>query len=146
MSYFANGVRLITSTMVRSALVLAVGVFALLAGPADAAPLTFSKSAISQSDETVLTLVRDGCGRGMRFSNRLQACVEAFGGGPRFVEPGCPRGMRFSNSRQACVPAGGGVDPGTAIIQGIIGGVVGAPRGCGPGMRWSNSRQACVWR
>jgi hypothetical protein len=103
--------------MVRSALVLAVGAFALLAGPADAAPLTSSKSAISQSDETVLTLVRDGCGRGMRFSNR----------------------------RQACVPQGGGVDPGTAIIQGIIGGVVNAPRGCGRGMRWSNSRGRCVF-
>jgi hypothetical protein len=94
----------------------------MLAGPADAAPLTSSKSAISQSDD-VLTLVRDGCGRGMRFSNR----------------------------RQACVPEGGGVDPGTAIIQGIIGGVVGSggPRrgdGCPRGMRFSNSRQACVWR
>jgi hypothetical protein len=85
----------------------------------------------------------------MRFSNRRQACVEDFDRDPppRVVAPGCPRGTRFSNSRQACVPMGGGVDPGVAIIQGIIGGAVNSGRrgdGCGRGMRFSNSRQRCV--
>ena len=79
-----------------------------------------------------LVLVRDGCGRGMRFSNRLQACVEDFDDGyrqvlppryygedgppPRYyrddvyrrpppapILPTCPPGQRFSYSRQACV-------------------------------------------
>jgi hypothetical protein len=134
------------------AMVIAIcGSFAPLA--ANAAPLGAMKSAITQSDaqDSDVTLVRDGCGRGMRFSNRRQACVEDFGGGPQ-VAPGCPRGTRFSNSRQACVPMDGGVDPGVAVIQGIIGGVLsgggggGRGDGCPRGMRFSNSRQACVPR
>jgi len=141
-----------TVTRASLALIIAIGAaFLLHAGRADAAPLGLAKSAIVQSgaQDSDLTLVRDGCGRGMRFSNSRQRCVEDFnGGGGRYVEPGCPRGMRFSNSRQACVPLGGGVDPGVAIIQGIIGGAVNSGRGrgdgCGPGFRFSNSRQRCV--
>jgi hypothetical protein len=121
MSYLANGFRLATSTMVRLAAVVAVGAFAMLAAPADAAPLTSSKSAISQSDDSV-TLVRDGCGRGMRYSNRRGGCVpDGDGRGPGYV------------------------DPGAAIIGGIVQGVIGAPRGCPPGTRWSNRRGTCVY-
>ena len=105
------------------AVVIAIcGSFAPLA--ANAAPLGAMKSAITQSvaQDSDVTLVRDGCGRGMRFSNR----------------------------RQACVPIGGGVDPGVVIMQGIIQGVVGSGGrrgdGCPRGMRFSNSRQACVPR
>jgi hypothetical protein len=70
--------------------------------------------------ESNMLLVRDGCGRGMRFSNRLQACVVDYDRGgpppryygerdyyrgppPRVIIPQCPPGQRFSNSRQACV-------------------------------------------
>ena len=138
---------LATTTLASLAVMIAVGA-TLLAGNAGAAPIAPATSAIVQSaaQDSDVTLVRDGCGRGMRFSNRLQACVEDYGGGgPRVVEPGCPPGTRFSNNRQACVPVGGYVDPGAAVIQGIIGGVVGAPGGCPPGTRWSNGRGRCVY-
>lgn len=121
------------------------GSFALPAGDASAAPLAFAKGVISQAQDSDLVLIRDGCGRGMRFSNRRQTCVEDFNSGPRFVEPGCPRGMRFSNSRGHCVPMGG-VDPGAAIVNGVINGLIGGGGhpNCGPGFRFSNSRGRCV--
>ena len=68
--------------------------------------------------ETNLLLVRDGCGPGMRYSYRRDACVEDFDRGPPppryyndyrappprvFVPPPCPPGQRYSNYRQACV-------------------------------------------
>jgi hypothetical protein len=137
---------LATNALASLAVMITVGA-ALFAGNATAAPIAPVGSAIIQSggQDSGVTLVRDGCGRGMRFSNSRQACVEDFGGGgPRVVEPGCPRGTRFSNSRQACVPVGG-VDPGAAIVNGIINGVVGAPGGCPRGMRWSNGRGRCVY-
>lgn len=70
------------------------------------------------SGETELTLVRDGCGRGMRFSNRLQSCVpqDGYGPGPGYYEP---------------APAY--VDPGAAAAAAIIGGVAGAVIGGGGG-------------
>jgi hypothetical protein len=119
---------------------------------ASAAPLA-SAAAQTVAPDSDVTLVRDGCGRGMRFSNRLQACVQDRGPPPRVVvvPAGCPRGYRFSNSRQACVPMGGGVDPAAAIIGGVAAGILGAAtaprgRGCGPGLRWSDRRGACVPR
>ena len=117
MSYLANGFRLV-------AFAGAVGAFAMLAGPASAAPLASAKSAISQSDEGALTLVADGCGRGMRWSNRRGGCVPQGGGGPGYV------------------------DPGAAIVGGIVGGIVQGvtrPPGCPPGTRWSNRRGGCVY-
>jgi hypothetical protein len=140
-------IRNITAGFRGGALVLASMVLAVAfsVSGAGAAPLTAAKSAIASSSVggSDVTLVRDGCGPGMRFSNSRQACVEA---GPRYVAPGCPPGTRFSERRQACVEIGA-VDPGAAIVNGIIGGVIGAtaPRGCGPGMRWSNSRGRCVY-
>ena len=101
------------------ALMVAIGgLSVMLAGGASAAPLGLANSAIAQSivQDSDLTLVRDGCGRGMRYSNRRQACVPDFDRGPpvvvvpRFVEPpvrfvprGCPPGSRWSNSRGRCV-------------------------------------------
>jgi len=135
---------LFTTRIASLALLAAIGVATVLfAGPASAAPLGVAGSAVTEAaGEDALTAVRDGCGRGMRFSNRLQTCVEE-GGPPAYVAPGCPRGMRFSERRQACV-ALGEPDPGAAIVNGIINGVIGAPRGCPPGYRWSNGRGACV--
>ena len=140
------------------ALVAAVaGAFLLAAGSAEAAPLALGK-AIAQSEvlDGEVILVRDGCGRGLRWSHRRQMCVENFDRGPPavVVVPNCRPGWRWSNGRQACVPAGGGgVDPAAAIIGGVIGTAVGIaagannrPRGCGPGMRWSDRRGGCVPR
>jgi hypothetical protein len=136
------------------ALVAAIaGAVMLSTGSSDAAPLGLGKSALVQSEsvDDHVILVRDGCGRGMRWSHRRQACVEDFRGGPPavVVVPNCRPGWRWSNGRQACVPAGGGVDPAAAIIGGVIGGVISGatrPRGCGPGMRWSDRRGGCVPR
>ena len=70
------------------------------------------------------TQVRDGCGRGMRFSERRQRCVP-----DEDREVGvCPRGFRWSDGRQRCVPE------------------VRVQEGCPPGFRFSDSRQACVPR
>jgi hypothetical protein len=108
--------------------VAAAGLAVLVGGNAMAAPLAMAKPATVESHTL---LVRDGCGRGMRFSNSRQTCVEDFGEGrgggygegprgfderprgygygegyrdaPRVVVPDCGRGMRYSNSRQACV-------------------------------------------
>jgi hypothetical protein len=103
------------------ALIIAIAAVFLLAGGADAAPLGLGTSAAIQSDaqEGDVTLVRDGCGRGMRYSNRRGGCVPidrgpdpaaAIIGGVinQAISPrrgdGCPRGWRFSNSRGRCVP------------------------------------------
>ena len=54
----------------RLALTVAIGAGALLlASDAQAMPLTLAKTTAIESD---VTLVRDGCGRGYRFSNRWQ--------------------------------------------------------------------------
>jgi len=128
-------------------LALGIGAMALLAGDANAAPLAVAKGTISQQGAQGgdVTLVRDQCGRGRRFSNSRQRCVAEFDRGP----PECPRGMRFSNSRQACVERGGGGDPGAAVLNSIINQAIGNSGrrdrdGCGRGMRFSNSRQRCV--
>ena len=151
---FSRARRTIRSTTL-AALALPILAMLLMASDAGAVPLGLGKGAINElsAHESTVILVRDGCGRGMRFSNRRQMCVEDFDRGPRFVAPGCPRGMRFSNSRGRCVPMHGQVDPGVAIMQGIIGGAIGGAvnsgrrgDGCGRGMRFSNSRQRCVPR
>lgn len=134
-------------TALLASLALAVTIVAsslLSASDAKASQLGLAAHAVIEAGDANVTLVRDGCGRGMRFSNRLQACVED---GPRYVAPGCPAGTRFSERRQACV-AIGQPDPGAAIVNGIINGVIQstAPRGCPPGYRWSNGRGACVPR
>src|SRR5438128_5896348 len=62
-----------------------VGSIALLTcGNAGALPGASVKGA---TDASKLLLVRDGCGRGMRFSNRMQACVEDIEDGYRQGPP-----------------------------------------------------------
>jgi hypothetical protein len=126
-----------------AAIALAVGIGGtLLPNSAEAMPIALADRTAVESN---VTLARDGCGRGMRFSNSRQACVEDFQGGPQVAPGECPRGMRFSNNRGGCVPVGG-VDPGAAIINGVINGVVNGNRGdgCGRGMRFSNRLGQCV--
>jgi len=92
------------------ALTLAMGAMTVLSiADAGALPLTQSKQTIENAD---LTAVRDGCGRGMRYSRRAGGCV-ADGPviiAPRVVAPiivaprrGCPWGTRWSNRFQQCV-------------------------------------------
>ena len=88
---------------------IAVGaVSALLA--VDAGALPVASVAHQAAAENNLVLVRDGCGRGMRYSHRRQRCVEEGRGGPPVViVPGrefrdrCGRGWRYSHSRGRCV-------------------------------------------
>jgi hypothetical protein len=118
--------------------VAAAGLSTLAITESAALPLAAAKTAAAVESDALL--VRDGCGRGMRFSNRRQACVEDFNDGPQRFEGGrdfrrvdeCGRGMRFSNSRQRCVWIDGGrepqVDAGT-VAAGVALGVLGAAIG-----------------
>jgi hypothetical protein len=103
------------------ALLVAAGGTFLLAGGAGAAPLALGKSAAVQSsaDAGDVILVRDGCGRGLRWSNSRQRCVVADVGGP----PGVV------------------VAPGVVVTSPVV-----VPRGrvCGYGLRWSNGLGRCV--
>lgn len=116
------------------ALTIAIGGFSLLiSGSANARPLGSATSAIAQdAHDNGFMLVRDGCGRGMRFSNSRGRCVPqsgggyggggygyggggygggGYGGGHRFYSGGrrggshngCPPGMRFSHRMGHCV-------------------------------------------
>ena len=62
--------------------------FAIIAAslmPANAGPMPINGVSAGETD---LTLVRDGCGRGLRYSNRRQACVPIpYGPGPGY-DPG----------------------------------------------------------
>jgi hypothetical protein len=105
--------------------VLAILIGALpMATDAGAMPLPGASSSLVQS-ETVL--VRDGCGRGMRFSNRRQECVEDFDDGPPPRVMDDRRDYRRDDRREYRR------DEAPVV------------RECGRGMRWSNSRGQCVW-
>lgn len=111
------------------------GLSGLSAPDANALPLALAKSA---DVEHVTVMVRDGCGRGMRFSNRRQTCVEAFDDRRefrdeprRFVRDECGRGQRFSNSRQRCVwiDERRKVDDGevaAGVALGVLGAIIGS--------------------
>lgn len=75
-------------------------------------------------DDTLL--VRDGCGRGMRFSERRGRCVPDEDRDVRV----CPRGFRWSERRERCVPE----ERERVRVD------------CPPGFRFSESRQICVPR
>ena len=79
---------------------------------ASASPLGLAKGT---GIESQLLEVRDGCGRGMRFSNRRQACVEDFDG---------PR-ERYIEERPVYRER---VDPGAAAAGAIVDGLIGGPR------------------
>jgi hypothetical protein len=97
--------------------------------------------------------VRDGCGPGMRFSERRQACVEDFDRGPpppryyedrgpRYVAPpprryvDCGPGKRYSERLQGCVWIDGErrSDDGAAAAA-VAGGLLGAAIGAAAGSR-----------
>ncbi len=83
---------------------------ALFALDASALPLAAAKQ--QAAVESQLTLVRDGCGRGMRFSNHREDCVVDIHSRSRreirsrhhFASDECPRGWRFSNRRAKMRP------------------------------------------
>ena len=89
--------------------------------PASAGPMPLNPAISADSG---LTLVRDGCGRGFRFSNYRQACVpiEGYGGGGYGAYGG-----------------GGYVDPGAAaaaaVAAGVAGAIIGGSGGRGGGYR-----------
>jgi hypothetical protein len=98
------------------AFAVAISAMALVpSGNAGAFPIAPDAGA---SVESNVLQVRDGCGPGMRFSNRMGGCVRDFDDGyrrgpppgyypppppPRYAPPGCPPGMRWSNGRRMCV-------------------------------------------
>ncbi len=96
------------------------GLVALLAFDAGAMPLAPGHLNFGTSD---LTLVRDGCGPGFRFSNGRQRCVPD---DDRAGPPVCPAGFRFSEGRGRCVP------------------IERALPACPPGFRFSEFRQRCM--
>jgi hypothetical protein len=84
-------------------------------GSAEAFQVLPDQAATARSD---LVLVRDGCGRGFRYSYRRQRCVPDYDvefrpvpvpppvyyrPPPRVVVPACPPGQRYSRSRGFCV-------------------------------------------
>jgi hypothetical protein len=101
-----------------------VGLAALFALDVGAMPLPPGTQGVDSGD---ITLIRDGCGPGMRFSNSRQTCVpdDDFRRGP----PGCPPGFRFSEGRGRCVPFERAAPP---------------PPVCPPGFRFSEGRGRCV--
>ncbi len=113
------------------------GLSGLSAPDANALPLALAKSA---DVEQMTVMVRDGCGRDMRFSNSRQTCVEEFDDRRQFRdEPRrafrdeCGRGMRFSNSRQGCVWIDEGRHLGegeiaAGVALGVLGAIVGSQR------------------
>ena len=85
------------------AFALALGAATTLAvADASALPLAQAKQATSGSD---ITLVREGCGRGFQFSERLGRCVKD---SPRavihdLVRPKCGFGRHYSERFARCV-------------------------------------------
>jgi hypothetical protein len=88
------------------ALMAAIAAIAAIPAGAGALPLAHQKAGIANSD--TVQLVREGCGRGMQWSERRRRCVED---NPRaqirdFIRGGersCGRGLRWSERRGRCV-------------------------------------------
>ena len=106
--------------------------------PASAGPMPLNPAVSADSG---LTLVRDGCGRGFRFSNYRQACVpiEGYGyGGGGYVDPGAAAAAAVAAGVAGAIIGGGG---GGGGYRGghrggggqRIGGGGGGPRVGGPG-------------
>lgn len=144
----ASSIRAYWTTML-ALLAFAAAMTGLSAPDANALPLALAKSAdVGQ----VTVMVRDGCGRGMRFSNSRQTCVEAFDDRRQFRdEPRrvfrdeCGRGQRFSNSRQRCVwiEERRHVDDGevaAGVALGVLGAIIGSS-GNNDGNRHNNRNQ-----
>jgi hypothetical protein len=102
-----------------TALAIAIGATALLTcGNAGAFPLAPVESAAAV--DSSLLMVRDGCGRGFRYSRRAGGCVpdrpvyvrpappppvyiRPAPPPPVYVRPACPPGQRWSNRFRSCV-------------------------------------------
>ena len=80
------------------------GAPALSMTAAQAMPLDRNVSAAATGD---ITLVRDGCGRGFRFSYRRQACVPVHHGGRVVVDPGAAAAATAIGVIGAIVTGGG---------------------------------------
>ena len=99
---------------------------------AQAAPLLLGKSAAAASH---VLEVRDGCGRGMRFSERRGGCVEDFDGGPRgyYEDRGAPPPPPMYDRRPPPPPEysrrpdrGDGDVAAGALIGGVVGAMIGS--------------------
>jgi hypothetical protein len=100
-----------------------------------AAPLAPGKG---HSAETHILQVRDGCGPGMRYSDRRDACVEDFDGGPRGYDDRRPPPPMYD--RRPPPPEYDRRPPPPPEYYRSE-----RPMpDCGRGMRFSNSRQGCV--
>jgi hypothetical protein len=77
--------------------------------PAGAGPMPLNPAVSADSG---LTLVRDGCGRGFRFSNYRQACVPiegyGYGGGGGYVDPGAAAAAAVAAGVAGAIIGGGG--------------------------------------
>ena len=105
------------------AFAIAVGSAALLSsGTAGAFPLPPVESAAAA--DSSLLLVRDGCGRGFRYSHRAGGCVPDYAPPPVYVRPAPPPPVYIR-------PA----PPPPVYVR----------PACPPGQRWSNRMQGCVW-
>lgn len=84
------------------ALTIAIGAASVLVA-ADARALPLAPAQPAAATESGITLVRDGCGRGMRYSNRRGGCVPQYDRGPRYYD------RRPSNDAAAAAAAAAGV-------------------------------------
>jgi hypothetical protein len=92
------------------ALSAALGVFSTLF-VANAGALPLAQDKFATAAETDVTLVADGCGRGMRYSRSRGRCVRQGDSDPvrgiikEIVRPGrdCGRGFHYSERRGRCV-------------------------------------------
>jgi hypothetical protein len=119
--------------MIERRLAMACAVVGFLTTGAQAAPLSMQSTTVASE----IIQVRDGCGQGMRYSERRDACVEDFDRGPRGYDDRRPPPPPSGYDRRPPQDYGRGPD------------YRGEQRGpmmpdCGRGMRFSNSRQACV--
>ncbi|ABD06692.1 hypothetical protein RPB_1984 [Rhodopseudomonas palustris HaA2] len=139
-----------TASRIAARLTLLIAVVAVVLPTQVGAQSMFGARPIAGPSDVVQ--VRDGCGPGMRFSERRQACVEDFDRAPppryyeerRYVPPpppprryvDCGPGKRFSERRQACVWIDGArqSDDGAAaaaIAGGLLGAAIGAAAASG---------------
>ena len=104
----------------------AIGAMALLpSGNAGAFPMAPGATAGLESG---VLQIRDGCGRGFRYSYRAGGCVPDYQPAPHYVSP--PPHVYVRPAPPVYVRPG----PAPYVRP-----------ACPPGMRWSNGRGACVW-